>query len=41
LNYLYGPDPANASPVDSDLLDVITSYWSRNTVRPSAFLAPD
>jgi hypothetical protein len=41
MNYLYGPDPANASPVDSELLDVITRYWSRNTVRPSAFQAPD
>ena len=37
FNYLFGPDPENASPVDNDLLDVITGYWSRNTVRPSTF----
>ena len=37
MNYLYGPDPDNATPVDNELLDVITAYWSRNTIRPSSF----
>lgn len=41
MNYLYGPDPANTSPVDNDLLEVITGYWARNTLRPSAFADPD
>ena len=41
MNYLYGPDPDNASPVDNELLAVITSYWSRNTLRPSNLDAPD
>jgi len=38
MNYLYGPDPDNATPVDNELLDVITAYWSRNMIRPSSFL---
>jgi hypothetical protein len=37
MNYLYGPDPDNAAPVDNDLLDVITGFWARNAVRPSSF----
>jgi hypothetical protein len=37
MNYSFGPDPGNATPVENELLDVITSYWSRNTVRPSNF----
>jgi hypothetical protein len=41
FNFLFGPNPDNAAPVDNDLLEVITDYWSRNTVRPSAFQAPD
>jgi hypothetical protein len=38
MNTLYGPDPDNAAPVDNELLDVITGFWARNTVRPSSFL---
>ncbi|GAB4503525.1 MAG: hypothetical protein Fur0043_05170 [Anaerolineales bacterium] len=34
-NYRYGPDPANTSPVDNDLLAVIRDFWARNTARPS------
>jgi len=37
MNYLYGPDPEDAAPVESELLDVISDYWSRNAVRPSNF----
>ncbi len=37
FNYLFGPDPDNATPVDNELLDVITSFWARNTVRPSTY----
>jgi hypothetical protein len=37
MNYLYGPDPDNAAPIDNDLLEVIAGYWSRNAVRPSNF----
>ena len=41
MNYLYGPDPDNASPVDNALLDVVKSYWARNTLRPSTVAATD
>lgn len=37
FNFLFGPDPHNAEEVDNDLLQVITKYWSHNTVRPSTF----
>jgi hypothetical protein len=39
MNYLFGPDPENREPVNSALLTVIKSYWSRNTLRPSTFAA--
>lgn len=35
MNYLFGPDPDNSAPVDNELLDVITAFWSRNVIRPS------
>jgi hypothetical protein len=35
MNYLYGPDPDNAAPVENELLDVITGFRARNTIRPS------
>jgi hypothetical protein len=35
MNYLFGPDPNNSAPVDNELLDVITAFWSRNVIRPS------
>jgi hypothetical protein len=41
FNFLFGPDPDNVAPVDNDLMSVIAGYWSRNSVRPSAFQAPD
>ena len=41
FNFLFGPDAENSALVENELLDVITSYWSRNTVRPSAFQATD
>ncbi len=37
FNFLFGPDAENVAPVENDLLDVITGYWSRNTLRPSAY----
>ncbi len=38
LSFRFGPDPENATDVDSELQDVITSFWARNTVRPSDFM---
>ncbi len=36
FDFMHGPDPDNHSNVaHSDLLDVISSYWARNTIRPS------
>jgi hypothetical protein len=36
MNYLRGPDPDNHTDLaTSDLIDVITEYWGRNTIRPS------
>jgi hypothetical protein len=35
FTFLFGPDLDNTSEVDNDLFDVITTYWSRNTLRPS------
>jgi hypothetical protein len=37
FNFLYGPDPDNTTAVPNELKDVITNYWSHNTVRPSTF----
>jgi cysteinyl-tRNA synthetase len=38
FNFRVGPDPDHHTDVDSsDLIDVITGYWERNTVRPSTF----
>jgi hypothetical protein len=35
MNYLRGPDPDNHTDLaTSDLIDVITKYWGRNTTRP-------
>jgi len=34
FNFRLGPDPDNTTEVPSDLMDVITAYWSRNTLRP-------
>ena len=36
FNFRHGPDPDNHTDVaSSELIDVITEYWGRNTVRPS------
>jgi hypothetical protein len=36
FNFRHGPDPHNHSDVpSSELMDAISSYWGRNTVRPS------
>lgn len=35
FNFLLGPDPDNTTEVHNELSDVITTYWSRNSVRPS------
>jgi hypothetical protein len=35
FNFTFGPDPDNHERTDSELLDVITGYWSRNKLRPS------
>ena len=40
FHFRYGPDPDNASDVESDLQDVILKYWARNTARPSNFAEP-
>ena len=37
LNFLFGPDSENTEEVPNELKDVITKYWSYNTVRPSTF----
>jgi len=39
FNFRHGPDPGNHTDVESsDLIDVILSYWGRNTIRPSSAL---
>ncbi len=35
FNLLWGPDPDSRAEVSNDLLDVVVSYWERNTLRPS------
>jgi len=41
FNFRYGPDPDNREDLaSSELIDVLQSYWSRNTIRPSS-LAPE
>lgn len=38
--FRHGPDPDNHADVESSaLMDVITDYWGRNTIRPSSFVA--
>lgn len=37
MEYRFGPDPQNITPVKNDLLDVIVAFWQRNTIRPSSF----
>ncbi len=39
FTFRFGPDPDNASDIESALQDVILAYWARNTVRPSSFAA--
>jgi hypothetical protein len=34
-NFLWGPNPHNKENVSSELLDIIISYWEKNTIRPS------
>ncbi|MFQ5613250.1 MAG: cellulase family glycosylhydrolase [Anaerolineae bacterium] len=35
FDFRLGPDPDNRREVPNDLMDVITRYWARNTIRPS------
>jgi hypothetical protein len=35
FNFLLGPDPDNTTEVPNELKDIITKYWSYNSVRPS------
>jgi hypothetical protein len=36
MNYLLGPDSANITDsISSSLLEVLTTYWERNVIRPS------
>jgi hypothetical protein len=35
MDYRLGTDPDSRSETESDLLEAITKYWGRNTVRPS------
>ncbi|MBU7042234.1 MAG: hypothetical protein HXS47_12705, partial [Theionarchaea archaeon] len=37
-NFLWGPDPDNTTQVTSDLLEVILTYWKKNTIRPSTVM---
>jgi hypothetical protein len=37
MTYRLGPDPDNRTEVKNDLMNVITQYWARNTIRPSTF----
>ena len=38
FNFRFGPDPENYTDVtSSDLIEVITDFWARNTLRPSDF----
>jgi hypothetical protein len=32
----FGPDPDNVLNVENEYLDVLSAYWSRNTIRPSS-----
>ena len=35
FNFRHGPDPDNHTDVaSSDLIEVIETYWNRNTLRP-------
>jgi cysteinyl-tRNA synthetase len=36
FNIRHGPEPENHDDASNDLLDVITTYWRRNVVRPSS-----
>ncbi len=38
MTFRFGTDPDNLVPVENELQDVITSFWARNTVRPSDFV---
>lgn len=41
FNFRHGPDPDNHTDVaSSDLMDAISEYWERNTVRPSSAPTP-
>jgi hypothetical protein len=35
FNYKFGPHPANTTPVENELLEVLQSFWARNDLRPS------
>jgi hypothetical protein len=37
MNFRYGADPKNTTPVKNDLQAVILEFWARNTLRPSNF----
>jgi len=37
FDFRFGPDPENVTPVENDLQGAITSFWMRNTMRPSSF----
>jgi len=39
MEYRFGPEPGNTTPVPNDLWNVVQKYWSRNTIRPSNFYA--
>lgn len=38
LNFRYGPNPDNTTNIENELQSVITSFWARNTLRPSSFM---
>jgi hypothetical protein len=37
MNFRYGPDPENVTPVDNELQSVILEFWARGALRPSNF----
>ncbi len=37
MNYLFGPDPNNFTEVPNEILSLLQTVWSRNTLRPSNY----
>ena len=37
INFRYGEDPENTTPMENDLQAIILEFWARNNIRPSNF----